>query len=91
VFEGADEGFGPGVIVRVGACRHALTQAGLGQSLTEEPTAVLAAAIAVEDGAASGACLQGLLKMARTNSERIWGARLQPTMRREHRSMTTAK
>ena len=47
--EGADEGLGPGVVVGVGARRHALAHAGTRQRLTEAGTAVLAAAVTVED------------------------------------------
>ena len=48
-FEGADEGFSPGVVVRVGAGRPALAHPGLGQSLAEGRAAVLTATVAVED------------------------------------------
>src|SRR5215208_7246928 len=50
--EGADERFGPGVVIGIGARRHALAQAGLRESTAEEGAAVLTAAIAVEDGSA---------------------------------------
>ncbi len=60
VLEGADEGLGPGVVAAVGACGHALAQAGLGQSLAEGSAPVLAAAVAMEDGAVYGASLEGL-------------------------------
>src|ERR1041385_4119770 len=62
VFEGAEEGFGPGVVVGVGARGHALAQAGLGESLAESDAAILAAAIAVEDGLMAGAGLERLLE-----------------------------
>lgn len=60
VFEGADEGLGPGVMVGVGASGHALAEAGLGEGLAEGGAGVLAAAVAVEDGALSGAGLECL-------------------------------
>ena len=61
-FEGPDEGLGPCVVVGVGPGGHALAQAGLGQGGAEGGAAVLAAAVAVEDGAAGGAGLEGLEK-----------------------------
>ncbi len=50
-FQGAHEGFGPGIVIGIGPCGHALADAGL---LKEPPVfaaAILAAAIAVEDEA----------------------------------------
>ena len=60
--EGADEGLGPGVVVGVGPGGHALAQAGFGQGFAEGGAPVLAAAVAVEDGAVGGAGLEGLEK-----------------------------
>ena len=45
----------PGVVGGVGAGGPALTQAGLGEGLPEGSAGGLAAAVAVEDGAVSGA------------------------------------
>ena len=50
VFEGADEGFGPCVVIRVGACGHALAKAGACQGRAEGSAGVLASPVAVEDG-----------------------------------------
>jgi hypothetical protein len=54
VFEGADEGLGPGVVIWVGARGHALAQAGFGKGLAEGGAGILAAAVAVEDGGVVG-------------------------------------
>ena len=48
-FERADEGLAPGVVIRVGTRRHALAHPRSCQSLAEGGTAVLAAAVTVED------------------------------------------
>src|SRR5678815_1766319 len=56
--EGADEGLRPGVIVRIGASRHALAQPGRRQGQSKRSAAVLAAAVAMEDGAAHWTRLQ---------------------------------
>ena len=62
-FEGAHEGFGPGVVVGIGARGHALAQAGLAQELPVSTTAVLAATVAMEDKAGQRAARsQGLLE-----------------------------
>src|SRR3954454_16661171 len=47
--EGADEGLGPRIVVRIGARGHALAQAGGGQELAKGGAGVLAAAVAMED------------------------------------------
>lgn len=55
--ERADEGLGPGVVIRVGSGRHALLHACSAQPLTEGAAAILAATVAVKDdavGATSG-------------------------------------
>ena len=62
VFEGSDERLGPSVVIGVGARGHALAQASLGQGLTEGGAPILAAAVAVEDGAIYGACLESLVE-----------------------------
>ena len=62
VFEGADEGLGRGIVVGVGAGGHALAEASLGESVAEGGGAVLAAAVAVEDGVFCGAGLESLVK-----------------------------
>jgi len=49
-FEGAHEGFGPGIVVGIGPGGHALPDAVGAQELPEGAAAVLAAAVAVEDG-----------------------------------------
>ena len=49
-------------MVGIGPSGHALAHACLGESLAEGVAGVLAAAIAVEDGAAGGAGLKGLMK-----------------------------
>ena len=64
------EGFGPGVVVRVGTGGHALADAALAQDFTEGGAAVLAATVAVEDWLLSGAartdrlseCIDGKLR-----------------------------
>jgi len=48
-FEGADERFCPGVVIRIGACGHALAQAVPREQGAESGAAVLAAAVAVEN------------------------------------------
>jgi hypothetical protein len=61
--EGAHEGFRLGVIIRIGPCGHALAQTGTFQNRSEGTAAILAAAVAMEDG--SPRCwprLQGLLQ-----------------------------
>ena len=50
-FEGAHEGFGPGVVIGIGPGGHALPELVGAQELAVGPAAVLAAAVAVEDGA----------------------------------------
>ena len=50
VFEGADEGLGPSVVVGIGPRRHALAQAGFLQEAAVGDAAILAASITVEDG-----------------------------------------
>ena len=61
--EGADEGFGPCVVVRTGAGRHALTQARAAQKRALRTAAVLAATITVKDGpAVPGVRADGLLQ-----------------------------
>ena len=62
VFEGADEGFGPGVVVGVGARGHALAEACLGQSVAKWGTAILATAVTVKDGGVGGTGLKGLVE-----------------------------
>jgi hypothetical protein len=62
VFEGADEGLGPGVVVGVGASGHALAEAGFGEGVPEGFGAILAAAVAVEDGVFSGSGMESLVK-----------------------------
>ena len=62
VLEGADEGFGAGVVVRVGASGHALAHAGFGESVAERSARILAAAIAVEDGLINGTRFERLLE-----------------------------
>src|SRR5215208_4590452 len=62
MFEDANEGFGPGVFVGIGASGHALAEAGVGQGFAKGGAAVLAAAVAVEDGAAWGSSLERLLQ-----------------------------
>jgi len=64
VLEGADEGFGPSVVVGIGAGGHALAQAGLGQGLAKGSAPILAAAVAVEDSLLDGSGLQRLLQGA---------------------------
>ena len=61
--EGSDEGFRPSVVVRIGPCGHALVQTGTLQNRAEGAAAILAAAVAMEDG--SPRCwprLQGLFQ-----------------------------
>ena len=48
-FEGADEGLGPGVVIRIGARGHALAHPALAQELPVSGAAILAAAVTVED------------------------------------------
>ena len=49
-FEGAHEGFGPGVVIWIGPCGHALLEVVGGQQLAEDSAAILAATVAMEDG-----------------------------------------
>ena len=50
-FEGADEGLGPGVVIRIGARGHALAHPALAQEIPVSGAAILAAAVTVEDKA----------------------------------------
>ena len=66
-FEGAHEGFGPGVVIGVGLCGHALPEVVGGQQLAEDSAAILAATVAMEDGvigfaegAGAGGWLEGV-------------------------------
>ncbi|MEI9897111.1 MAG: hypothetical protein WDN28_25425 [Chthoniobacter sp.] len=69
MLEGANEGFGPGVVVGIGASGHALAQAGGGESLSEGALAYLAAAIAVENG--GGVCGASLESLAQGGEDEI--------------------
>ena len=56
-FECAHERFGPGVVIGIGSCRHALTHSREPQDVAKGPTTVLTASVAVKDqigGVASG-------------------------------------
>ena len=48
-FQGAHEGFGPGVVIGIGARGHAWAHPGLAQEFSESAAAVLAATVGVED------------------------------------------
>ena len=52
VFEGSDEGLGPGIVIGIGPRRHALDRSGLFQQRPERPAAILAAAVAVKNESA---------------------------------------
>lgn len=63
--EGAHEGFGPGVVIRVRPRGHALPEMVARQQLAEGPAAILGAAVTVEDkagGTGEGAGAEGLLE-----------------------------
>lgn len=60
-FERSAKAFGQGVGVGVGAGGHARAETGFGQSHAEGGAAILAAAIAREDGVVGGARPQGLI------------------------------
>ena len=51
-FDGADDTFGPCVVVGIGACGHALAEAGLLEKCAKGDASVLAATVAVKDGVA---------------------------------------
>lgn len=90
-FQGSHEGFGPGVVIGVGSGRHALTYSGLAEDLPIGSTAVLAAAVAVEDWLLSGREPRACLRASATSWVRSLSARDQPMILREQRSMTTAR
>src|SRR3954465_15810971 len=61
--EGGDEGFGPGVVIRIGPTSHTLAEAGGGEGGAKERAAVLAAAVCREDGVlVVGPRVEGLLQ-----------------------------
>ena len=60
-FQGAHEGLGPGVVIGIGTCGHALADAGLAQEIPIRAAAILTTPIAVEDQTGKGAArAQGL-------------------------------
>ena len=48
-FERAHERLGPGIVIGLGSCRHALTHSCEPQDVVEGPAAILAAAVAMEE------------------------------------------